>query len=162
MGCVLPAGQGQAPARQAGIAAGLPESVPASTVNKMCGSGMKSIMLAHDQLALGNAEVVAAGGMESMTNAPYLLPSMRKGARIGHRKAVDHLFLDGLEDAYEQGKLMGEFAEDCAQSYQFTRTEQDAYATTSLSPGAACPAKRGAQGGNRARTMPVRIRIFRN
>ena len=132
MGCVLPAGQGQAPARQAGITAGLPEKVPATTVNKMCGSGMKSVMLAHDRLALGDADLIIAGGMESMSNAPYLLPNMRKGARIGHREAVDHMFVDGLEDAYEQGKLMGEFAEDCAQAYQFTRNEQDTFAITSL------------------------------
>ncbi len=133
MGCVLPAGQGQAPARQAGIAAGLPERIPATTINKMCGSGMKSVMLAHDQLVLGDADHIIAGGMESMTNAPHLLPNMRKGVRLGHWKAIDHMLLDGLEDAYEQGKLMGEFAEDCARAYQFTRTEQDAYAIESLS-----------------------------
>jgi acetyl-CoA C-acetyltransferase len=133
MGCVLPAGQGQAPARQAGFAAGLGQAVPATTLNKMCGSGMKAAMIAFDQLALGQAKVVVAGGMESMTNAPYLLPSMRAGARIGHQKTLDHMFLDGLEDAYDKGRLMGTFAEDCAQSYQFTREAQDAYALGSLS-----------------------------
>jgi acetyl-CoA C-acetyltransferase len=132
MGCVLPAGQGQAPARQAGFAAGLPEGVPATTVNKMCGSGMKAAMLAHDAIALGQASVIVAGGMESMTNAPYLLPRMRSGARLGHAQAVDHMFLDGLEDAYDRGRLMGTFAEDCATAFQFTRAAQDAYATASL------------------------------
>ncbi len=132
MGCVLPAGQGQAPARQAGFAAGLGEDVPATTLNKMCGSGMKTVMMAHDQLALGNGEVVVAGGMESMTNAPYLLPKMRGGARLGHGQVVDHMFLDGLEDAYDKGRLMGTFAEDCAEKYQFTREMQDAYALASL------------------------------
>ncbi|MEM8786922.1 MAG: acetyl-CoA C-acyltransferase [Pseudomonadota bacterium] len=132
MGCVLPAGQGQAPARQAGFAAGIGEEVPATTVNKMCGSGMKTAMLAHDQLALGNGDVLVAGGMESMSNAPYLLPQMRGGARLGHGAAVDHMFLDGLEDAYDKGRLMGTFAEDCADRYQFTRDAQDAYALTSL------------------------------
>jgi len=132
MGCVLPAGQGQAPARQAGFAAGLPKEVPATTLNKMCGSGMKAAMLAWDQLALGQADVVVAGGMESMTNAPYLLPSMRGGARIGHQQAQDHMFLDGLEDAYDKGRLMGTFAEDCAEAFQFTRDAQDAYALGSL------------------------------
>ena len=133
MGCVLPAGQGQAPARQAGFAAGLAEDVPATTVNKMCGSGMKTVMMAHDQLALGNGGIVVAGGMESMSNAPYLLPQMRGGARLGHGRAVDHMFLDGLEDAYDTGRLMGTFAEDCAEKYQFTREAQDAYALESLS-----------------------------
>jgi len=133
MGCVLPAGQGQAPARQAGFAAGLPEGVPASTLNKMCGSGMKATMVAHDQLLAGNGDVVVAGGMESMTNAPYLLPKMRGGARLGHGEVVDHMFLDGLEDAYDKGRLMGTFAEDCAEKYQFTREDQDAYALKSLS-----------------------------
>ncbi|WP_112323180.1 acetyl-CoA C-acyltransferase [Oceanibium sediminis] len=133
MGCVLPAGQGQAPARQAGFAAGLGESVPATTVNKMCGSGMKTVMQAHDQLALGNGDFVVAGGMESMTNAPYLLPAMRGGARLGHGRTIDHMFLDGLEDAYDKGRLMGTFAEDCAEKYQFTREAQDEYALQSLS-----------------------------
>lgn len=132
MGCVLPAGQGQAPARQAGFAAGLPQDVPATTINKMCGSGMKAAMLAHDAIALGAAGVIVAGGMESMTNAPYLLPRMRGGARLGHAQAIDHMFLDGLEDAYDKGRLMGTFAEDCAQAFQFGRDAQDAYALASL------------------------------
>ncbi len=133
MGCVLPAGQGQAPARQAGFAAGLDESVPATTLNKMCGSGMKAVMIAHDQIALGANTTMVAGGMESMSNAPYLLPSMRGGARLGHGQAVDHMFLDGLEDAYDKGRLMGTFAEDCAERFQFSREDQDAYALGSLS-----------------------------
>ena len=133
MGCVLPAGQGQAPARQAAFLAALGQDVPATTLNKMCGSGMKAAMLAADQIALGRADVVVAGGMESMTNAPYLLPAMRGGARIGHGQAVDHMFLDGLEDAYDKGRLMGTFAEDCAERYQLTREAQDDYALASLS-----------------------------
>ncbi len=133
MGCVLPAGQGQAPARQAGFAAGLGEEVPATTLNKMCGSGMKAAMIAYDQIALGHADTMIAGGMESMTNAPYLLPKMRGGARIGHGAVVDHMFLDGLEDAYDKGRLMGTFAEDCAEKYQFTREAQDEFALKSLS-----------------------------
>lgn len=133
MGCVLPAGQGQAPARQAGFAAGLGEDVPATTLNKMCGSGMKAAMLAFDQIALGDRDTMVAGGMESMTNAPYLLPKMRGGARIGHGQVVDHMFLDGLEDAYDKGRLMGTFAEDCAEAFQFTREAQDEYALKSLS-----------------------------
>ena len=133
MGCVLPAGQGQAPARQAGFAAGLGEDVPATTLNKMCGSGMKAAMIAFDQIALGQSDVVVAGGMESMTNAPYLLDKMRGGARIGHSSVIDHMFLDGLEDAYDKGRLMGSFAEDCAETFQFTRTIQDDYALASLS-----------------------------
>jgi len=133
MGCVLPAGQGQAPARQAGFAAGLPQDVPATTLNKMCGSGMKALMIAADQVALGRAGLVVAGGMESMTNAPYLLPKMRGGARLGHAQVVDHMFLDGLEDAYDKGRLMGTFAEDCAEAFQFTRAAQDDYALASLS-----------------------------
>lgn len=132
MGCVLPAGQGQAPARQAGFAAGLGEEVPATTLNKMCGSGMKATMMAFDQIALGHAQTMVAGGMESMSNAPYLLPKMRGGARIGHGQVIDHMFLDGLEDAYDKGRLMGSFAEDCAEKYQFTREAQDAYAIGSL------------------------------
>ncbi len=132
MGCVLPAGQGQAPARQAGIGAGLPLSVGCTTVNKMCGSGMKAAMLAHDLLAAGTNEVMVAGGMESMTNAPYLLPKARSGYRMGHQQAVDHMFLDGLEDAYDKGRLMGSFAEDCAGKYNFSREEQDKFAITSL------------------------------
>ncbi|GLT11700.1 thiolase family protein [Sulfitobacter porphyrae] len=133
MGCVLPAGQGQAPARQAGFAAGLGQDVPATTLNKMCGSGMKAAMIAFDQIALGHTDVIAAGGMESMTNAPYVLPKMRGGARLGHGAVIDHMFLDGLEDAYDKGRLMGTFAEDCAETYQFTRERQDEYALASLS-----------------------------
>ncbi|MGR3501914.1 thiolase family protein [Pseudaestuariivita sp.] len=132
MGCVLPAGQGQAPARQASFAAGLGEEVPATTLNKMCGSGMQAVMMACDQVQLGRADTVVAGGMESMSNAPYLLPKMRGGARIGHGQVVDHMFLDGLEDAYDKGRLMGTFAEDCAEKFQFTREAQDAYALGSL------------------------------
>jgi len=133
MGCVLPAGQGQAPARQAGFKAGLGDSVPATTLNKMCGSGMKAVMIAHDQIALGQTGLMVAGGMESMTEAPYLLPKMRGGARIGHGQVIDHMFLDGLEDAYDKGRLMGTFAEDCATAFQFTRPAQDDYALASLS-----------------------------
>ena len=133
MGCVLPAGQGQAPARQAGFKAGLSDAVPATTLNKMCGSGMKAAMIAHDQIALGSTGIIVAGGMESMTNAPYLLPKMRSGARLGHGQVIDHMFLDGLEDAYDKGRLMGTFAEDCASAFQFTRSDQDDYALTSLS-----------------------------
>jgi len=133
MGCVLPAGQGQAPARQAGFAAGLGEEVPATTLNKMCGSGMKTAMIGYDQVALGQTDVMVAGGMESMTEAPYILPKMRGGARIGHQQVQDHMFLDGLEDAYDKGRLMGTFAEDCAESFQFTREAQDEYALKSLS-----------------------------
>ena len=132
MGCVLPAGQGQAPARQASIAAGLPLSTGSTTVNKMCGSGMKAAMFAHDLLAAGTNEVMVAGGMESMTNAPYLLPKARSGYRMGHQQVVDHMFLDGLEDAYDKGRLMGSFAEDCAGKYSFTREEQDEFAIASL------------------------------
>ena len=132
MGCVLPAGQGQAPARQAALGSGLPLSTGSTTVNKMCGSGMKAAMLAHDLLAAGTNEVMVAGGMESMTNAPYLLPKARSGYRMGHQQAVDHMFLDGLEDAYDKGKLMGSFAEDCAGKYGFTREEQDKFAIASL------------------------------
>lgn len=132
MGCVLSAGLGQAPARQAALGAGLPETTGAVTVNKMCGSGMKAVMLASDQLAGGGARVAVAGGMESMSNAPYLLDRARSGYRMGHRKILDHMFLDGLEDAYEKGRLMGSFAEDCAREHQFTREMQDEYAATSL------------------------------
>jgi acetyl-CoA C-acetyltransferase len=131
-GCVLPAGQGQAPARQAAIGAGLPFAVGATTVNKMCGSGMKAVMLAHDLIAAGSASIAVAGGMESMTNAPYLLDRARGGYRLGHGRVIDHMFLDGLEDAYDKGRLMGTFAEDCAEAYQFTRSAQDDYAVTSL------------------------------
>ncbi|MGB1182875.1 MAG: thiolase family protein [Candidatus Puniceispirillaceae bacterium] len=133
MGCVLPAGLGQAPARQAGFHGGLGDSIPATTVNKMCGSGMKAVMLGVDQLRGGDADLIIAGGMESMTNAPYLSPGTRGGARLGHQTFSDHMFLDGLEDAYDKGKLMGCFAEDCATHYQFSRQAQDDYALTSLS-----------------------------
>ena len=132
MGCVLPAGQGQAPARQAALGAGLPQSVPCTTINKMCGSGMKTVMLAYDGLHAREHDIVVAGGMESMTNAPYLLPTMRSGARLGHAEVKDHMFLDGLEDAYDKGRLMGTYAEDTAQHYQLTREAQDAFATESL------------------------------
>jgi acetyl-CoA C-acetyltransferase len=132
MGCVLPAGQGQAPARQASLGAGLPLAAGCTTVNKMCGSGMKAAMLAHDLLQSGSAEVIIAGGMESMTNAPYLLPKARAGLRMGHGQVLDHMFYDGLEDAYDKGRLMGTFAEDCAQKYAFTRESQDRFAIASL------------------------------
>ncbi|AYZ64731.1 acetyl-CoA C-acyltransferase [Burkholderia multivorans] len=131
-GCVLPAGQGQAPARQAALKAGLPLAAGATTVNKMCGSGMKAAMFAHDLLVAGSADVLVAGGMESMSNAPYLLPKARGGYRMGHGQVLDHMFLDGLEDAYDKGRLMGTFAEDCAAAYGFTRDAQDAFAITSL------------------------------
>ncbi len=137
MGCVLSAGQGQAPARQASLGAGLPLATGCTTVNKMCGSGMKAAMLAHDLLAAGVNEIMVAGGMESMTNAPYLLPKARSGYRMGHQKVIDHMFLDGLEDAYAKdeggtGRLMGAFAEDCAAKYGFTREQQDGFAVASL------------------------------
>ncbi len=131
-GCVLAAGQGQAPARQAALGAGLPLTAGCTTVNKMCGSGMKAAMLAHDLILAGTAKVMVAGGMESMSNAPYLLDRARAGYRMGHGRVLDHMFLDGLEDAYERGRLMGTFAEDCARNYQFTRAEQDKFAITSL------------------------------
>ena len=132
MGCVLAAGQGQAPARQASLGAGLPLSAGCATINKMCGSGMKAAMIAHDLLSAGSANVAVAGGMESMSNAPYLLDRARAGYRMGHGRTIDHMFLDGLEDAYDKGRLMGTFAEDCAEAYQFTRKEQDSYALASL------------------------------
>jgi len=132
MGCVLPAGLGQAPARQAAIKAGLPSHVEATTVNKMCGSGMQATMLAADALAAGSADLIVAGGMESMTNAPYLSMKHRSGARIGHDRLYDHMYLDGLEDAYDAGKLMGNFAEDTAAEYQFTRGQMDDFAIASL------------------------------
>jgi acetyl-CoA C-acetyltransferase len=131
MGCVLPAGQGQAPARQAAIAAGLSQSVPATTVNKMCGSGMKAVMMAADQLAAGGADFMLAGGMESMTNAPYLLPKARAGFRMGHGEVIDHMFYDGLQSPWD-GKLMGCFADATAAKYGFTRAEQDAFAAESV------------------------------
>jgi len=132
MGCVLPAGQGQAPARQASLGAGLPLATGCTTVNKMCGSGMKAAMFAHDLLLAGSSEIIVAGGMESMTNAPYLLPKARAGLRMGHGQVIDHMFYDGLEDAYDKGRLMGSFAEDCASKYQFSRQAQDDFAIQSL------------------------------
>jgi len=153
MGCVLPAGLGQAPARQAALKAGLPKSVEATTVNKMCGSGMQAAILAHDLLAAGSAEIVIAGGMESMTNAPYLLAKHRGGARIGHDRVMDSMYLDGLEDAYDSGKLMGAFAEETAAAYQIGRAEMDAYAIESLAR-----AKRAVEGGAFKREItPVEI-----
>jgi acetyl-CoA C-acetyltransferase len=132
MGCVLPAGQGQAPARQASLHAGLPLAAGCTTVNKMCGSGMQAAIFAHDQLLAGSNEVLVAGGMESMSNAPYLLAKARAGYRLGHGQLLDHMFLDGLEDAYDKGRLMGTFAEECADRYRFSREAQDAFALTSL------------------------------
>lgn len=132
MGCVLPAGQGQAPARQAALGAGLNLATGCTTINKMCGSGMKATMFAHDLLVAGSSQVMVAGGMESMSNAPYLLPKAREGMRMGHGQVMDHMFLDGLEDAYEKGRLMGTFAEDCAEKYGFTREQQDEFAIRSL------------------------------
>jgi acetyl-CoA C-acetyltransferase len=132
MGCVLPAGQGQAPARQASLGAGIAKSVGCTTINKMCGSGLKAVMLAHDLITAGTNDIMVAGGMESMTNAPYLLPKARSGYRMGHGQIIDHMFLDGLEDAYDKGKLMGVFAELCAGEYQFSREAQDAFAIESL------------------------------
>ena len=155
MGCVLPAGQGQAPARQAALAAGLKLSAGATTVNKMCGSGMKAVMLAHDLLLAGSAKVAVAGGMESMTNAPYLLDRARSGYRMGHGKLLDHMFLDGLEDAYEKGRLMGAFAEDCADAFKFTREEQDEYARRSL----ARAQKAMAEGSFSAEIVPVSVKV---
>jgi acetyl-CoA C-acetyltransferase len=153
MGCVLPAGLGQAPARQAGLGAGLDKRVQATTVNKMCGSGMQAAILAHDALAAGTAEIIVAGGMESMTNAPYLLAKHRGGARIGHDRVMDSMYLDGLEDAYEPGKLMGAFAEETAGAYQIGRAEMDAYAVESLAR-----ARRAVESGAFAREIvPVTI-----
>jgi acetyl-CoA C-acetyltransferase len=153
-GCVLTAGQGQAPARQAALGAGLPNSIGATTINKMCGSGMKAVMLAHDLIVAGSANIVVAGGMESMTNAPYLLDRARAGYRMGHGRVIDHMFLDGLEDAYERGRLMGTFAEDCAESYSFTRKAQDEYAATSL----ARAQKAAADGSFAAEIVPVMVK----
>ncbi|MBO9575682.1 MAG: acetyl-CoA C-acyltransferase [Sphingobium sp.] len=153
MGCVLPAGLGQAPARQAAIHAGLGEHVQATTVNKMCGSGMQAAILAHDMLRAGSADIVVAGGMESMTNAPYLLAKHRGGARIGHDRVTDSMFLDGLEDAYETGKLMGAFAEETARAYQLSREEQDAFAIRSLTRAQAAQAT----GAFAAEIAPVTI-----
>ncbi|MBP3363965.1 MAG: acetyl-CoA C-acyltransferase, partial [Pseudomonas sp.] len=131
-GCVLSAGIGQAPARQAALGAGLDKGTRCTTLNKMCGSGMEAAILGHDRLLAGSADVVVAGGMESMSNAPYLLDRARSGYRMGHGRVLDHMFLDGLEDAYDRGRLMGTFAEDCAQNHGFTREAQDAFAVASL------------------------------
>lgn len=155
MGCVLQAGQGQAPARQAALGAGLPTGVVCSTVNKICGSGMKAMMFGHDLLLAGSAEVVVAGGMESMSNAPYLLNRVRSGYRMGHGTVLDHMFLDGLEDAYDKGRLMGSFAEDCAQAYGFSREQQDAFAIASLTR-----AQQAMRNGRfAAEIVPVQARI---
>ena len=153
LGNVLPAGQGQAPARQASLAAGLPLATGCTTINKMCGSGMKAAMLAHDLLRAGTNRIMVAGGMESMSNAPYLLPKARAGMRLGHGEVKDHMFLDGLEDAYDKGRLMGTFAEDCADRYRFTREAQDRFAITSLER-----AKKAIEDGSFAKEVaPVRI-----
>ncbi len=154
MGCVLMAGQGQAPARQAALGAGLPQSAGCTTLNKMCGSGMKAAMLAHDILVAGSQDIMVAGGMESMTLAPYLLPKARAGLRMGHSEVLDHMFFDGLEDAYDKGRLMGTFAEDCAQKYQFSREAQDAFAITSLERAQ----KANAEGWFAWETVPIALK----
>lgn len=154
MGCVLPAGLGQAPARQAAIGAGVPRAVPATTVNKMCGSGMKAAMLGFDQILAGSADVVVAGGMESMSNAPYLLEKARAGYRMGHGRVLDSMFLDGLEDAYDRGRLMGSFAEDTAEKLQFSRKAQDDFALESL----ARARRATADGSFRAEIVPISAR----
>jgi acetyl-CoA C-acetyltransferase len=154
MGCVLPAGLGQAPARQAGLGAGLSLSAQATTVNKMCGSGMQAAIMAHDALLAGTADIIVAGGMESMSNAPYLLAKHRSGARIGHDRILDSMYLDGLEDAYTPGKLMGAFSEDASRAYQFTREDQDAYAIESLAR-----ARAAVEGGAfAAEVVPVEVK----
>src|SRR3954452_13373532 len=154
MGCVLPAGQGQAPARQAAAGALLPDSTGATTVNKVCGSGMKATMLAHDIIHAGSADIVVSGGMESMTNAPYLLPKARSGYRVGHDRIIDHMLMDGLEDAYESGRSMGDFGEATAEAYQFTRADQDAYAMETLTR-----ARKAVQGGaSEAEIVPIRVK----
>jgi acetyl-CoA C-acetyltransferase len=153
MGCVLPAGQGQAPARQAMRGAGLPDAVGATTVNKVCGSGMKATMLAHDLIRAGSSQIVVAGGMESMSNAPYLLSKARAGYRAGHDRIFDHMMLDGLEDAYEPGRPMGDFGEMAAEAYQFTRADQDAYAVETLTR-----ARAAVEGGSfKAEITPVAV-----
>jgi acetyl-CoA C-acetyltransferase len=154
MGCVLPAGQGQAPARQASRAAGVPDAAGCTTVNKMCGSGMKAAMFAHDLLVAGTNRVMVAGGMESMTNAPYLLARARGGYRLGHDRVIDSMFFDGLEDAYDRGRLMGTFAEDAAEAYQFSREAQDAYALASLSRAL----KAGGSGAFASEIVPVTVK----
>lgn len=156
MGCVLPAGQGQAPARQASLSAGIPKSVGCTTINKMCGSGMKTVMLGYDSIVAGTNHVMVAGGMESMSNAPYIMTKARGGLRMGHGQIYDHMFIDGLEDAYQQGALMGEFAEDCAEQYSFTRNEQDEFAIESLTR-----AQKATENGTFQReitTVPVKTR----
>jgi len=153
MGCVLPAGQGQAPARQASLKGGLPLGTGCTTVNKMCGSAMEAAMLAHDALAAGTSDVIVAGGMESMTNAAYLMPKARAGYRMGHQTVYDHMFLDGLEDAYDKGRLMGTFAEDCAAAFRFTREAQDQFALTSLARALAA----NNDGTFRWETVPVTV-----
>jgi acetyl-CoA C-acetyltransferase len=153
MGCVLPAGQGQAPARQASRAAGLPDATGATTVNKVCGSGMKATMLGHDLIRAGSADIVVTGGMESMSNAPYLLAKARSGYRVGHDRILDHMLLDGLEDAYEGGRAMGDFGEATAQAYQFSRGEQDAYAIETLTR-----ARRAVEGDDfKAEIVPIAV-----
>src|ERR1700743_2066868 len=154
MGCVLPAGQGQAPARQAARGAKLPDATGATTINKVCGSGMKATMLAHDIINAGSAEIVVAGGMESMSNAPYLLAKARAGYRVGHDRIIDHMLLDGLEDASEGGRSMGDFGEATAQAYQFTRGEQDAYAIETLTR-----ARKAVEGGAfQAEIVPIAVK----
>jgi len=154
MGCVLQAGQGQAPARQASIGAGIPNTVGATTINKMCGSGMKATMFGHDLIDAGSADVVVTGGLESMTNAPYLLPKARGGFRMGHGEVKDHMFLDGLEDAYDRGTLMGVYAENTAEKYQFTRKQQDEFSIRSLGRGKAA----NEDGSFKAEMVPVTVK----
>jgi acetyl-CoA C-acetyltransferase len=154
MGCVLPAGQGQAPARQAARGAGLPDATGATTINKVCGSGMKATMLAHDIIRAGSADIVVSGGMESMSNAPYLLAKARSGYRVGHDKIIDHMLLDGLEDAYEAGRSMGDFGEATAEAYQFTRAAQDEYAMETLTR-----ARKAVEGGAfKAEIVPLTVK----
>jgi acetyl-CoA C-acetyltransferase len=154
MGCVLPAGQGQAPARQAARGAGLPDATGATTINKVCGSGMKATMLAHDIIHAGSADIVVAGGMESMSNAPYLLAKARGGYRVGHDRIIDHMLLDGLEDAYEAGRSMGDFGEATAEVYQFTRADQDTYAMETLTR-----ARKAVEGGAfKAEIVPLTVK----
>ncbi len=154
MGCVLPAGQGQAPARQAALGAGVPIDVGATTINKMCGSGMKATMVGHDSILAGSSDIAVVGGLESMSNAPYLLPKARQGLRMGHAEVKDHMFLDGLEDAYDKGQLMGVFAENTAEKYQFTRESQDEFAIRSLKRGK----KANEDGSFNAEMAPVMIK----
>ena len=155
MGCVLPAGQGQAPARQAALGAGIPMDVGATTINKMCGSGMKATMFGHDLIVAGSANIAVVGGLESMSNAPYLLPKVRQGLRMGHAEVKDHMFIDGLEDAYDKGQLMGVFAENTAEKYQFTRESQDEFAIRSLKRGK----KANEDGSFDAEMAPVTIKM---